>query len=439
MFPGNYTNTTTISNGATSSPWTVNPPHQTGMLNGYYVAHAPSPSKRAGANRPGKWLHDMTDEERRGFLKRMGVKTLNLAPPVPIEDSMTSGAAGRKTPYEEVLERVRENYRYYLPNAIAYPLRALTALQMEALRWVIEPVTPAVVEETSNTDVGAAAAQVSASSSLRRLENAAIAFCQVMESEFGSGIAEQPVNATHQPLQDSQYREAVSPESKSAKEIISQIDYLPPIEDNRPCLVFDDLMKRIDGEFRLYGQPDRYSGQPIQGKIVVISPVYYDSLDFIRDLLNDVSRSDDILLRTSHLEHHVRRSGVPNEVDLDENGLPTPNISASEDRDCLGIHSSRCLVWDLTPQSSYPDVNEYNTRELASEMYQVAADTIARHPTRTVFVVTDSLTAAEFMRWSNNRPGAAMRLEQLASTVATVETGPVTIEDTGSLSTRPLR
>jgi hypothetical protein len=72
MFPGNYTNATTISNGATS-PWTVNPPHQTGMLNGYCVVHAPSPSKRAGANRPGKWLYDMTPEERRALLARNGL------------------------------------------------------------------------------------------------------------------------------------------------------------------------------------------------------------------------------------------------------------------------------------------------------------------------------------------------------------------------------
>jgi hypothetical protein len=422
MFPGNYTNATTISNGATS-PWTVNPPHQTGMLNGYYVAHAPSPSKRAGANRPGKWLHDMTDEERRGFLKRMGVKTLNPAPPVPIEDSMTSGAAGRKTPYEEVREQVREIWRFYLPNAIADPMRAITALTMEAVRAVIEPAASAIVEKTPNTDEAAAAAQVSASSSLRRLENAAVAFYQVMESEFGSGIAEQPVNATHQPLQDSQYREAVSPESKSAKEIISQIDYLPPIEDNRPCLIFDDLMKRIDGEFRLYGTHDPYQGQSIQGKIVVISPVYNDSLDFIHGLINDISRSDDILLRTSHLKNHVRRSGVPNEVDLDEKGLLTPNISASEDRDCLGIHPSRCFVWDLRPHSLDPFENLRQNHELVSQMYEVAHETVERHPTRTVFVVTDSLTAGEFMRWSNNRPGAAMRLEQLASTVATVETG----------------
>jgi len=55
---------------------------------------------------------------------------------------------------------------------------------------------------------------------------------------------------------------------------------------------------------------------------------------------------------------------------------------------------------------------------MVSEMSEIALDTIARYPARTVFVVTDSLIAAEFMRWSNNnRPGAAMRLEQLASTV----------------------
>jgi hypothetical protein len=429
MFPGNYTNTTTISNGATS-PWTVNPPHQTGMLNGYYVVHAPPPgngvkARNTGAKQTGKWLDDMTDEERRGFLKRMGVKTQNPAPPVPIEDSMTSGAAGRGTSYEKEREMLR-HYLGYLPNAIAYPLRALTALEVEGLRWLLGSQTTATVENTPNTNGELVSAQVSADAeraSARLIENAAVASYRVMESEFGSGIAEQPVNATHQPLQDSQYREAVSPESKSAKEIISQIDYLPPIEDNRPCLVFDDLMKRIDGEFRLYGKHDPYQGQSIQGKIVVISPVYNDSLDFIHDLINDVSRSDDILLRTSHLKNHVRRSGVPNEVDLDKKGLLTPNISASEDRDCLGIHPSRCFVWDLRPHSLDPFENLRQNHELVSQMYEVAHETVERHPTRTVFVVTDSLTAGEFMRWSNNRPGAAMRLEQLASTVATVETG----------------
>jgi hypothetical protein len=435
VLPGNYTTTTTNHANNYTNTTTGNP------QNFPLLPRANNVRQIAGPHRPRK-----SPEYGRQLALRNAPKVKpprsEPIPPNPIERSVTSGATRQRTTYDEAWEMVRQFYRSWVPNAITYPVRALTALEVERLRWLLGPQTTATVENTPNTNGELVSAQVSADAeraSARRLENAAIAFYQVMESEFGSGIAEQPVNATHQPLQDSQYREAVSPESKSAKEIISQIDYLPPIEDNRPCLVFDDLMKRIDGEFRLYGQPDRYSGQPIQGKIVVISPVYYDSLDFIRDLLNDVSRSDDILLRTSHLEHHVRRSGVPNEVDLDENGLLTPNISASEDRDCLGIHSSRCLVWDLTPQSSYPDVNEYNTRELASEMYQVAADTIARHPTRTVFVVTDSLTAAEFMRWSNNRPGAAMRLEQLASTVATVETGPVTIEDTGSLSTRPLR
>jgi hypothetical protein len=416
LFPGNYTNTTTIFNGATS-PWTVNPPHQTGMLNGYYVAHAPSPSKRAGANGPGKWLHDMTDEERRGFLKRMGVKTLNPAPPVTIEDSMTSGAAGRKTPYEEVREWVRENCRYYLPNAIADPMRAITALTIEAGRAVIEPAPSAIVEKTPNTDEPAAAAQVSTSSSLRRLENAAVAFCQVIESEFGSGNVDLPVNAT-QPAEESQFKAAVTPASQSVEGFVSQIDSLPSIQDNRPCLMFDDLMKRMDGEFKLLGKPDVYEGKPIQGKIIVITPVYYYSLNFIHELLNNVSRSDDILLRTSHLEHHVRRSGVPNEVDLDENGLLTPNISASEERDCPGIHPSRCFVWDLTPQTTDPFASAHHIRELASEIYQVATDTIARRPARTVFVVTDSGTAAEFMRLSeNNRPGSAMRLIQLASTV----------------------
>jgi hypothetical protein len=418
LFPGNYTNTTTISNGVTSSPWTVNPSHQTGMLNDYCVVHAPSPPKRAGASQSGKWLRDMTDEERRGFLKRMGVKTLNPAPPDPIERSMTSGAAGRKTPYEEMGEWFRENYRYYLPNAIADPMRAITALALEAVRAVIEPAPSAIVEKTPNTDEAAAAAQVSASSSLRRLENAAVASYRVMESEFGSGNAEQPMNATHQTTEESQFKAAVTPASQSVEGFVSQIDSLPSIQDNRPCLMFDDLMKRMDGEFKLLGKPDVYEGKPIQGKIIVITPVYYDSLNFIHELLNNVSRSDDILLRTSHLEHHVRRSGVPNEVDLDENGLLTPNISASEERDCPGIHPSRCFVWDLTPQTTDPFASAHHIRELASEIYQVATDTIARRPARTVFVVTDSGTAAEFMRLSeNNRPGSAMRLIQLASTV----------------------
>jgi len=77
----------------------------------------------------------------------------------------------------------------------------------------------------------------------------------------------------------------------------------------------------------------------------------------------------------------------------------------------------------LRPHSLDPFENLRQNHELVSQMYEVAHETVERHPTRTVFVVTDSLTAGEFMRWSNNRPGAAMRLEQLASTVATVETG----------------
>jgi hypothetical protein len=413
MFPGNYTNATTNCNNTTTgyTHTTMGNPQNFPLL-----PRAKNVLQIAGQHRPRK-----SPEYGRQLALRNAPKVKpprsEPIPPDPIERSVTSGAPSRKTPYEEVREWVRENCRYYLPNAIADPMRAITALTIEAVRAVIEPAPSAIVEKTPNTDEPAAAAQVSTSSSLRRLENAAVAFCQVIESEFGSGNVDLPVNAT-QPAEESQFKAAVTPASQSVEGFVSQIDSLPSIQDNRPCLMFDDLMKRIDGEFKLLGKPDVYEGKPIQGKIIVITPVYYDSLNFIHELLNNVSRSDDILLRTSHLEHHVRRSGVPNEVDLDENGLLTPNISASEERDCPGIHPSRCFVWDLTPQTTDPFASAHHIRELASEIYQVATDTIARRPARTVFVVTDSGTAAEFMRLSdNNRPGSAMRLIQLASTV----------------------
>jgi hypothetical protein len=104
--------------------------------------------------------------------------------------------------------------------------------------------------------------------------------------------------------------------------------------------MFDDLMKGWMENSSCYGKPDVYEGKPIQGKIIVITPVYYYSLDFIHELLNDVSRSDDILLRTRILNIMFVGLGVPNEVDLDENGLLTPNIPPRKMRDCPGIHPS---------------------------------------------------------------------------------------------------
>jgi len=399
--PGNYTTTTTNYANNYTNTTTGNP------QNFPLLPRAKNVRQIAGQHRPRK-----SPEYGRQLALRNAPKVKpprsEPIPPDPIERSVTSGAPSRKTPYEEVREQVREIWRYYLPNAIADPMRAITALTMEAMRAVIEPAPSAIVEKTPNTDEAAAAAQVSASSSLRRLENAAVAFYQVMESEFGSGIAEQPVNATHRTTEDSRFKAAVTPGNKNIKEAVSKIVSLPASVDIRPCLAFEDLMRRIDGKFMFYGEPDMFRGQSIQGRIVVISPGLRDSLDPIRELLNDISGNNDILLTDAYLPPNYLRS----HINLDESGvLASPTASPNDHRECLGIDPSRCFIWESTG-------SELFDREMVSEMSEIALDTIARYPARTVFVVTDSLIAAEFMRWSNNnRPGAAMRLEQLASTV----------------------
>ncbi|HEX2431122.1 MAG TPA: hypothetical protein VHK03_10205, partial [Aestuariivirgaceae bacterium] len=64
-----------------------------------------------------------------------------------------------------------------------------------------------------------------------------------------------------------------------------------------------------------------------------------------------------------------------------------------------------CFIWDATDPALFD-------REMISEMSEIALDTIARSPARTVFVITDSLSAAEFMRLHEGS-GVAIRLEQL--------------------------
>ena len=41
----------------------------------------------------------------------------------------------------------------------------------------------------------------------------------------------------------------------------------PTIMDNRPCLAFEDMMRRIDGEFIFYGKADMFRGQSIQVRL----------------------------------------------------------------------------------------------------------------------------------------------------------------------------
>ena len=180
--------------------------------------------------------------------------------------------------------------------------------------------------------------------------------------------------------------------------------------DNRPPLSLRALTERIENQFILQESvPETDIDQTIQGKIVVLSPVVDDELGVIRRFLDDVSRGDDILLRTSPLQYFIPRHGMTNNVLLGEDGILLPNGVTAEDQDCLGIHPSRCFVWEVAPEvpNNAPD-------ELALAVARTALLTIERHPALTVFVVTDVRTANNFMKSVRKNGGAAMRLEQRA-------------------------
>jgi hypothetical protein len=312
-------------------------------------------------------------------------------------------------PSHAVLDRTREGLRQYagyFPNAFGIAFRAWSASFVETVRSTcLGPYDPAAEATSPSTDPATTLESLDRSPewvTARTLENAAVAFYHVMESEFGSAPSEQPMNATLQTTEDSQLRAAVTPGSENFKEAVSKIVSLPTIMDNRPCLAFEDMMRRIDGEFIFYGKADMFRGQSIQGKIVVISPVLRDSLGSIRDVLNDISRNNDILLSDAYLPPTY----LPRKIKLDENGVASsPNAMPEDHWECLGIDPSRCFIWDATDPALFD-------REMILEMSEIALDTIARSPARTVFVITDSLSAAEFMRLHEGS-GVAIRLEQL--------------------------
>ena len=306
----------------------------------------------------------------------------------------------------------------YLPNALAYPLRACAALCIEGARAVIDPraeppiAPPIAAEATTDLDrvnAGLTAAPQSNTGSL--VENAADAFYQVMESEFGSGAADAPTNATQEKIEDAQFKAAIASSRNDPEGIVSRIDYLPPILDIRPHLSFRALTARIDKEFRLdHPVPDTDFDRTIQGKIVVLSPVYNNKFGVIRRFLEDVSRGGDVLLKCSPLQYTIPGYGVSNDISLGVDGMLLPNVVTAEGQDCLGIHPSRCFVWDVAPEFPYnaPD-------ELALGMARTALLTIERHPALTVFVVTDGITGHNFMQSMRNNGAAALHLSQRAN------------------------
>jgi hypothetical protein len=316
-------------------------------------------------------------------------------------------------PSHAVLDRTQNvirQYANYLPNAFGIDSRTWSASVVETARWMcLEPADRAA-EETSLTDLPSLVEKLDRPpewTTARLIEDTASGLYHVVEGEFGSSTtAEQPLNATHQTIEEGQFKTSVAPASNRFEDITTQIALLPIMNDDRPCLLFDDLMKRVEGEFMLYGKPDSFLNQSIQGKIVVVSPVVSRSLGLVKNLLKDVFRNDDLLLATSRLQDHTSGIVIRDEIDMSDDGLLVANVSTGEDRECLGVHHSRCFVWDARP----------DYREVVTEIYQIALDTIERYPRRTVFVVTHSLAAAALMDRTHSRPGIAIRIEQLQST-----------------------
>ena len=366
----------------------------------------PLPTPRAGGKRqqPTGLRRALTKAEIAERIRQQQRAT-GMVPTMPADLERSVTSAGSRPPnyfnqMREDLQSVWKAVGQVVPT-LAFPVRAFTAVFTEIARGIVEPQPISAEPPTTDPDhLNALLAADSRRSTAGMLGNAAAAFYQVMESEFGSGKVDLPNNATHQTVEQARFRAATTSASKSVEDVTSQIAVLPLATENRPCLMFDDLMERVQGEFILYGKPEDYRGQSLQGKVVVISPVSQWSLDRIRNLLRDVSRGDDILLTALTVPEFVdsRVHGIA----LDSSGLlSSSRVSPSDHSDCLGLHPSRCFTWDSTEM--YPWEHE-----LVSDMHQIAVETVGRDPWRTVFVVTDSFTAAAFTR----RSRAAIRLEQ---------------------------
>ena len=348
-------------------------------------------------------------------------------PPDPIERSVTSGAERQPGFFDQMRKGLRNFCKGYLPNALGDPTRAAGALVIEGARAVMGPrdAEPPIATEPetdlervkfgltttdlNRVDGDLTAAPLSNIGSL--VENAADAFYQVMETEFGSGVTDAPTNATQETFEEAQFKAAIAFPDNDPDKIVLQIDSLPTIEDSREPLSFHALTKRSEKEFRLYHEvPDTDFDRTIQGKIVILTSSDGNDFGVVRRLLEDVSRDGDILLRSSPLQYYIPGYGVDNEISLGENGMLVPNVVPAERQDCLGFRPSRCFIWNETPEIAYnaPD-------ELALGMARTALLTIERHPELTVFVVTDPITEYNFKRSVRNSGGAAISLAQRAT------------------------
>jgi hypothetical protein len=334
-------------NGTASVAQIINQPLSTVGPHRVHTEPPPPPRKPHHKTYAHAWRPN-SNAARRGAYKAL--KKAGKLPDIKPDDVMTSPTSqasrpqsiygqtrdwfcSAAAPSHAVLDRIGEDLRQYagyLPNAFGIAFRAWSASFVETVRWAcLEPVERAAEAPFPDTDLATVVESLDRSPEwvTARTLNAAVAFYQVMESEFGSAPAEQPVNATLQTTEDSQLRAAVTPGSKNLKEAVSKIVSLPTIMDNRPCLAFEDMMRRIDGKFMFHGRVDMFRGQSIQGKIVVISPVLRDSLGSIRDVLNDISRNNDILLTDAYLPPTY----LPRKIKLDENGVASSPNAMPED------------------------------------------------------------------------------------------------------------
>jgi hypothetical protein len=101
-------------NTTATAPTPFGPPPKFVKLGNHLVGQEPPKETRAakvrtrntGAKQTGKWLSDMTDEERRAFLKRNGVKTVEPTSPDPnpVPSQATRNLPGMFNPFPSINE-----------------------------------------------------------------------------------------------------------------------------------------------------------------------------------------------------------------------------------------------------------------------------------------------------------------------------------------------
>jgi hypothetical protein len=105
-------------NATATAPAPFGPPPKFVRLGNHLVGQAPPKENRAanvkahktGAKQTGKWLSDMTDKERRAFLKRMGVRTVEPTrpDPNPVPSQAARNLPGMPNPFQWRGEDIHE-------------------------------------------------------------------------------------------------------------------------------------------------------------------------------------------------------------------------------------------------------------------------------------------------------------------------------------------